>query len=49
MRNMVEHMQMVGQRKWISLSGISCFKRLTKFNSVPMAHLDPEGEERTAD
>ena len=39
MRYIVAHMQTTGERKWISCSGCSCFRRLTRCSSVPMAQL----------
>ena len=43
MRYIVAHMHTIGERKCISCSGCSSFKRFTKCNSVPIAHRVPAG------
>ena len=44
MRYIVAHMHRSGASRWISLSGNLCWRRFTRFTSVPIAHFDPLGE-----
>ena len=43
MRYMVAHMQTMGERNRMVLSGFSACKRLTRWSSVPIAQLEPAG------
>ncbi len=42
-RYMVAHMQTIGDRKWIVLSGFSWARRLTRCSSVPTPQVEPAG------